>query len=96
MAMVDVCDNTTAQEVSFYLENYNKPQTLLDAIKFNEDVYAGYNPIFKDYGTISIRNGNSRQVIPIYAVPKINTALLSKIYAKENTLLLKNVGTILM
>ena len=47
-------------------------------------------PDFKEYGVISFDYHGNRQVVPNYAVPKINSALLSGIYAKNNSLVLRN------
>ena len=89
-ALIDKSANVTASELSFYFANYNNPSTILDAINFGENVSCGYNPNFKDYGVISFDyNGNS-QVVPNYAVPKINANSLSGIRAVNNSLVLNN------
>lgn len=91
LAMVDENANVSAGELLFYLKNYNNSKAILDAINFGTAVEAGYNPLFKDYGTISfLSEGMGRQSIPIYAVPKINKNLLGKPYAKDNKLILNN------
>lgn len=65
---------------------YSNSSAILDAINFGENVSCGYNPNFKEYGVISFAYHGSRQVVPNYAVPKINSTLLSGICAKNNSL----------
>ena len=89
-ALIDSSANTSAQELSFYFSNYNNMDAILYAINFGENVSCGYNPDFKDYGVISFDYNGTRQVIPNYAVPKMNTAFLSGICAKNNSLVLNN------
>ena len=89
-ALIDKSANTSAQELSFYFSNYNNMDAILYAINFGENVSCGYNPDFKEYGVISFDYHGDRQVVPNYAVPKINSALLSGICAKNNSLVLRN------
>ena len=89
-ALIDKSANTSAQELSFYFSNYSNMDAILYAINFGENVSCGYNPDFKEYGVISFDYHGNRQVVPNYAVPKINSALLSGIYAKNNSLVLRN------
>ncbi|MBQ8280760.1 MAG: hypothetical protein IJZ23_13075 [Roseburia sp.] len=89
-ALIDKSANTSAQELSFYFSNYSNMDAILYAINFGENVSCGYNPDFKEYGVISLDYHGNRQVVPNYAVPKINSALLSGIYAKNNSLVLRN------
>ncbi len=62
----------------------------MDAINFGENVSCGYNSDFKEYGVISFDLNGSRQVVPNYAVPKMNTSTLSGICAENNSLVLSN------
>lgn len=89
-ALIDKSANTSAQELSFYFSNYSNMDAILYAINFGENVSCGYNPDFKEYGVISFDYHGNRQVVPNYAVPKINSALLSGIYAKNNSLVLRD------
>ena len=89
-ALIDKSANTSAQELSFYFSNYNNMDAILYAINFGENASCGYNPDFKEYGVISFDYHGDRQVVPNYAVPKINSALLSGICAKNNSLVLRN------
>lgn len=89
-ALIDKSANTSAQELSFYFSNYNNMEAILYAINFGENVSCGYNPDFKDYGVISFEYNGTRQVIPNYAVPKMNSTFLSGICAKNNSLVLNN------
>ena len=90
VALIDKSANTSAQELSFYFSNYNNMEAILDAINFGGNVACGYNPDFKEYGVISFDYHGSRQHVPNYAVPKINSALLSGICANNNLLVLSN------
>ena len=89
-ALIDKSANVSASELSYYFANYNNPSAILDAINFGENVSCGSNPDFKDYGVIRYDYNGSRQVVPNYAVPKINTSSLSGIWAVNNSLVLKN------
>ena len=89
-ALVDKSANVSASELSYYFANYNNPRAILDAINFGSHVECGFNPDFKDYGALSFIHNGSRQVVPIYAVPKINTSPLPGIHAVNNSLVLKN------
>ena len=89
-ALIDKSANVSASELSFYFANYNNPRAILDAINFGENVYCGYNPEFKDYGILSFDYNGSRQVIPNYAVPKMNAGSLAGIQAVNNSLVLNN------
>ena len=89
-ALVDKSANVSASELSYYFANYNNPRAILDAINFGSHVECGFNPDFKDYGAMSFIHNGSRQVVPIYAVPKINTSPLPGIHAVNNSLVLKN------
>lgn len=89
-ALIDKSANVSASELSFYFANYNNPGAILDAINFGENVCCGYNPNFKDYGVISFDYNGSSQVVPNYAVPKINANSLSGIRAVNNSLVLNN------
>ena len=48
-ALIDKNANTTAQELSFYLSNYNNMDAILYAINFEKNVSCGYNLNFKEY-----------------------------------------------
>ena len=63
---------------------------VLDAINFGENVSCGYESDFKEYGVISFDYNGSRQMIPDYAVPKINVSSLPPISAVNNSLILNN------
>ena len=63
---------------------------ILDAINFGENVSCGYNPDFKEHGVISFDYNGSRQIVPNYAVPKINASSLSQVCAVNNSLVLNN------
>ena len=89
-ALIDKSANVSASELSFYFANYNNSGAILDAINFGENVSCGYNPDFKEYGVISFDYNGSSQVVPNYAVPKINTGALSGIHAVNNSLVLNN------
>ncbi|MCM1050220.1 MAG: hypothetical protein NC433_17555 [Clostridiales bacterium] len=89
-ALIDKGANVSASELSFYFANYNNSNAILGAINFGENVSCGYNPNFKDYGVISFDYNGSSQVVPNYAVPKINTSSLSGIRAVNNSLILNN------
>ena len=89
-ALIDKSANVSASELSFYFANYNNPSAILDAINFGENVSCGYNPDFKDYGVMYFDYNGSRQVVPNYAVPKINANSMSGIHAVNNSLVLKN------
>ena len=89
-ALVDKSANISTSELAYYFENYNNSNAILDAINFGENVSCGYNPVFKEYGVISFDYNGSRQVVPNYAVPKINTGVLSGIRAVNNSLVLNN------
>ncbi len=89
-ALVDKSANVSASELSYYFANYNNPSAILDAINFGEHVSCGYNPDFKDYGAVYFTHNGIRQVVPIYAVPKINANSLPGIHAVNNSLVLKN------
>ena len=89
-ALIDNSANVSASELSFYFANYNNPRAILDAINFGTNVECGYNPEFKDYGVMCFDYNGSRQVVPNYAVPKINTGTLPGIHAVNNSLILNN------
>ena len=89
-ALIDKSTNVSASELSFYFANYDNSGAILDAINFGENVSCGYNPDFKEYGVISFDYNGSRQIVPNYAVPKINTGSLSGICAVNNSLVLNN------
>ncbi|MCM1236493.1 MAG: hypothetical protein NC489_40965 [Ruminococcus flavefaciens] len=89
-ALIDKNANVSASELSFYFANYNNSSAILDAINFGENVSCGYNPNFKEYGVVSFDYNGSSQVVPNYAVPKINTGSLSGIRAVNNSLALNN------
>ena len=90
VALVDSSANISKNQVSFYLKNYNNMSALLDAINFGENVSCGYNPDFKDYGVFYFDHNGSSQIIPNYAVPKINAGSLPQICAVNNSLVLSN------
>ncbi len=89
-ALIDKSANVSASELSFYFANYNNPKAILDAINFGTHVECGYNPAFKDYGVMCFDHNGSSQVVPNYAVPKINTSTLPGIHAVNNSLVLNN------
>ena len=89
-ALIDKSANVSANELSFYFANYNNPSAILAAINFGENVSCGYNPDFKEYGVIYFDYNGSSQVVPNYAVPKINTNSLPGIRAVNNSLVLNN------
>ena len=76
--------------MAYYFANYNNSGAILDAINFGENVSGGYNSDFKEYGVISFDLNGSRQVVPNYAVPKMNTSTMSGICAANNSLVLSN------
>lgn len=89
-ALIDKSANISTSDLTYYFENYNNPGAILDAINFGENVSCGYNPNFKEYGVISFDYNGSRQIVPNYAVPKVNTSTLSYICAVNNSLVLNN------
>lgn len=89
-ALIDKSANISASDLTYYFANYNNPDAILDAINFGENVSCGYNPDFKEYGVISFDYNGSRQIVPNYAVPKINISNLSRICAVNNSLVLNN------
>ncbi len=89
-ALIDKNANISTSELAYYFANYNNSSAILDAINFGENVSCGYDPNFKEYGVISFDFNGSRYVVPNYAVPKINTSILSGIYAVNNSLVLSN------
>ncbi len=89
-ALIDKGANVSASQLSYYFANYNNPSAILDAINFGEHVSCGYNPDFKDYGAVYFTHNGIRQVVPIYAVPKMNANSLPGIHAVNNSLVLKN------
>ena len=76
VALVDKCANVSKGELSYYFANYNNSRAILDAINFGEHVECGYNPEFKDYGVMRFNYNGSRQIIPLYAVPKMSAGTL--------------------
>ncbi|MCM1387645.1 MAG: hypothetical protein NC231_09965 [Bacillus sp. (in: Bacteria)] len=89
-ALIDKGANVSASELSYYFANYHNSGPILDAINFGENVSCGYNPNFKEYGVISFTYNGSSQVVPNYAVPKMNAGSLSGIHAVNNSLVLHN------
>ena len=89
-ALIDKSTNISTSDLSYYFANYNNSGAILDAINFGENVSCGYNPDLKEYGVISFDYNGSRQIVPNYAVPKINTRTLSHICAVNNSLVLNN------
>lgn len=89
-ALIDSSVNLSGSELSYYFNHYNNSKAILDAINFGENVSCGYNPNFKEYGVMSFDYNGSRQIIPNYAVPKVNTGSLSGIHAVNNSLVLNN------
>ena len=89
-AMIDGSVNISKNQLSYYLDNYNNMSATLDAINFGENVSCGYNPDFKEHGVISFDYNGSRQIVPNYAVPKINASSLSQVCAVNNSLVLNN------
>ena len=90
VALVDKCANVSKGELSYYFANYNNPRAILDAINFGEHVECGYNPEFKDYGAVYFTHNGIRQVVPIYAVPKMSAGSLPGIHAVNSSLVLDN------
>ena len=89
-ALIDKNANISNSELAYYFANYNNSSAILDAINFGENVSCGYNSDFKEYGVISFDLNGSRQVVPNYAVPKMNTSTMSGICAANNSLVLSN------
>ena len=89
-ALIDKNANISNSELAYYFANYNNSSAILDAINFGENVSCGYNSDFKEYGVISFDLNGSRQVVPNYAVSKMNTSTLSGICAANNSLVLSN------
>ena len=90
--MVDSSVNASGEQLSYYLNHYNDMNAILDAINFSENVSCGYDPNFKEYGVICFDYNGSRQMIPNYAVPRINPGSLPQIRAVNNSLVLNNKG----
>ena len=88
VALVDKSANVSREELSYYFEHYNDGRAILDAINFSEGVSCGYNPAFKDYGVMRFHYNGSRQIVPNYAVPKMNAGAWSEMRAVNNTLVL--------
>ena len=89
-ALIDKNANISNSELAYYFANYNNSSAILDAINFGENVSCGYNSDFKESGVISFDLNGSRQVVPNYAVPKMNTSTMSGICAANNSLVLSN------
>ena len=89
-ALIDKNANISNNELAYYFANYNNSSAILDAINFGENVSCGYNSDFKEYGVIYFELNGSRQVVPNYAVSKMNTSTLSGICAANNSLVLSN------
>lgn len=89
-ALIDKNANISNSELAYYFANYNNSSAILDAINFGKNVSCGYNSDFKEYGVISFDLNGSRQVVPNYAVPKMNTSTMSGICAANNSLVLSN------
>lgn len=89
-ALIDSSVNVSKSELFYYFNNYHNSSAILDAINFSENVSCGYDPDFKEYGVISFDYNGSKQIIPNYAVPKINTSSLTKICAVNNSLVMNN------
>ena len=89
-ALVDKSANVSREELSYYFANYNNSRAILDAINFSEGVSCGYNPEFKHYGVMRFNYNGSRQIIPNYAVPKMNAGALPGIHAVNNSLVLED------
>ena len=89
-ALIDKNANISNSELAYYFANYNNSSAILDAINFGENVSRGYNSDFKEYGIIAFELNGSRQVVPNYAVPKMNTSTMSGICAANNSLVLSN------
>lgn len=87
-ALVDKSANVSASELSYYFANYNDSRAILDGINFSEGVSCGYNPEFKEYGVMRFNYNGSRQIVPLYAVPKMSAGALPEIHAVNNTLVL--------
>lgn len=90
MAKIDRSANVSVGQLIYYFDHYNNPTAILDAVNFGKNASAGYNPEFKEYGVINFDYNGGRQVIPIYAVPKINAGCLPPICAVDNSLVLEN------
>lgn len=90
VALVDKSANISTSDMAYYYANYNNSGAILDAINFGENVSCGYNPNFKEFGVISFDYDGSRQIVPNYAVPKINTSTLPRICAVNNLLVLNS------
>ena len=93
-ALIDKNANISNSELAYYFENYNNSSAILDAINFGENVSCGYNSDFKEYGVISFDLNGSRQVVPNYAVPKMNTSTMSGICAANKYTWTVNNGRI--
>lgn len=93
VALVDTCIDVSADDFAYYFDNYNNMPALLDAINFSEGfVWGGYKSELKDFGVLSFKLNGVRQLIPNYAIPKMNADVYPKISAKNNTLVLKDKG----
>ena len=90
VALVDKSANVSREELSYYFANYNNSCAILDAINFSEGVSCGYNPEFKDYGVMRFHYNGIRQIIPNYAVPKMNAGSLPGIHAVNNSLVFED------
>ncbi len=91
IALLDNCENVDISQLQFYFQNCNNTSAILNAINFSDGVVeCGYNPAFKDFGTISFFYNGSKQVIPNYAVSKMNAKNFPNILAKNNVLILNN------
>lgn len=91
-ALIDSSVNASGEQLSYYLNHYNDMNAILDAINFGENVSCGYAPDFKEYGIFSFDYNGSWQIIPNYAVPRINPGSLPQIRAVNNALVLKDKG----
>lgn len=89
-ALIDATPIPEESQLTFYFENYNNPQAILDAVNFGKKVSCGYNPNFKEFGVIRLEDSGRLQIVPNYAIPQITTNGLSEIKAVDNTLVLSN------
>lgn len=85
-----VNDASPGLHFRFYFDHYNNPRVLLDAVNFAQVVEGIGGKENWKYGTYRFweNNQENMQIIPKYAIPRMNPEDYSLLYAKNNTLVL--------
>lgn len=91
LVFADNAANIKPHELIFYSKNYANGEAILEALNFGEADYSGgYISGRKEFGFMAFCLNGERQVIPNYAIPKINENSLQDVCAKDNVLRLEN------